>query len=112
MQHPDVVADGQSLPFRDSSFAAVLIDPPYSREHAAQLYGTPNFSLRAMVNEALRVVRPNCCVGVLAHTVPFYDRDRGSLARVIGVTTGSGYRIRAFSVLRRHQHGLFDGGAA
>lgn len=106
-QIPDVCADGAALPFRDATFGGVLIDPPYSREHAAALYGTPDFSLRKIVNEALRVVRPSCAVGVLAHLVPFYDSALGRLERVVGVTTGCGYKIRAFTVLRRHQQGLW-----
>src|SRR3954462_524812 len=38
---PDVVADAHKLPFDDDEFDCVVLDPPYSDEEAATIYGTP-----------------------------------------------------------------------
>ena len=38
---PDVVADAHDLPFEDETFDLVILDPPYSDEESAELYGTP-----------------------------------------------------------------------
>lgn len=104
---PDVVADGRALPFADASFDAVLIDPPYSKEYAEHLYGTAYPRPSALLREACRVVRPTRCVGIVHFLVP---RPEPGLrfVEVHGVTTGCGYRIRALTVFRREQRGLFD----
>lgn len=54
---PDVRADGRRLPFRDGAFAGVLIDPPYSVEYAADLYGTDYPRPSHLLREASRVTR-------------------------------------------------------
>ena len=102
---PDVRADGMALPFSDGSVLAVAIDPPYAVEYARDLYGTEYPRPSALLREASRVVRPGGRVGMLHFLVP------GPVAglkfeRVFGITTGAGYRIRAFSVFIREQESM------
>lgn len=103
---PDVLADGRALPFADESVDGVLIDPPYSVEYAEVLYGIEYPRPSHLLAEASRVVRPGGRIGFLHYLVPF-PPPRTSLARVVGVTQGLGYRIRAWSLFVKEQDGLF-----
>jgi len=98
--HPRVIADGRSLPFRDASFPAVLIDPPYSDQYACNLYGTENPAPSRLLREAARVVQPGGRIGLLHVAVPFAPPGCRVL-NVYGVSTGVGFRIRAFTVYQR-----------
>lgn len=102
---PDVVADGRRLPFADGSFAGVLIDPPYSLEYARDLYETEYPRPSHLLAEALRVVQPCGRFGILHFLVPMSLKG-SSLVGVYGLTTGAGYRIRAFTVFARDQEEL------
>lgn len=99
---PDLVADGRALPLRSGCAPAVLIDPPYTLEYARDLYGTDYPRPSALLREAVRVARPGAPIGFLHFLVPT-SPEGASLERVYGITTGAGYRIRAFSVFRRSQ---------
>lgn len=103
--NPDVVADGRALPFADGTFRCVLIDPPYSVEYAEQLYGTEYPRPSHLLAEAARVVRPGGVIGMLHFLVP-YPPPECDIAGVYGVTQGCGYRIRAFTVYRKHARSL------
>ena len=103
---PAVQASGTELPFRDASFAAVMLDPPYSDEYARNLYRTGNPRPSWLLKEAARVVRPGGRIGLLHVAIPFAPPDCW-LVRVEGVTTGVGFRIRAFTIFERHQASLF-----
>lgn len=103
--HPDVVADGRDLPFEDASFAAVLIDPPYSVQYARDLYGTDYPRPSHLLREAARVVRPCGRIGIVHFLVPS-PPPRCRIVAVRGVTQGCGYRIRALTVYEREQDTL------
>lgn len=104
---PDVAADGRALPFRDGEFRAVLIDPPYSTEYARDLYGTEYPRPSHLLTEAARVTQPCGRVGIFHFLVPMPPKDRSlQMEKVWGVTTGAGYRIRAFTVFRKVQDEL------
>ncbi len=105
------MADGRALPFPDAEFAAVLIDPPYTVEYAWDLYGTDYPRPSHLLAEASRVVRPCGRIGILHFLVPM-PPPACRLDLVRGVTTGCGYRIRAFTVFQREQEGLPLGDAA
>lgn len=102
---PGVVASGTALPFRDASFRAVMLDPPYSDEYARNLYKTENPRPSWLLKEAARVVTPGGRVGILHVAVPFAPPDC-RLVKVYGISTGVGFRIRAFTIYERHQDGL------
>lgn len=102
---PDVVADARRLPFPDSAFAAVLIDPPYSVEYSEDLYGTEYPRPSHLLAEAARVVRPCGRVGIVHFFVPM-PPPGCQLVAVRGITTGCGYRIRALTLFERHQDEL------
>lgn len=100
--HPTIVADARSLPFRDETFEWVMADPPYSREYAANLYGTgesypdPHY----LVNECLRVLKFGGHLGFMHHIVPKF-RKPGRLLTVYAITQGLGYNMRAWSVFTK-----------
>lgn len=103
---PDVRADGRQLPFRDGSFGSVMIDPPYSVEYAQDLYGSKYPRPSHLLAEDSRVVSPGGTIGFLHFLVPCPPAGC-RFEHVFGVTTGCGYRIRAFTIFRRDQSGLF-----
>ena len=100
---PDVQADGRQLPFRDGTFPGVLIDPPYSVEYARELYDTDYPRPSQLLKEAARVVRPGGRIGFLHFLVPMVVKSRLRIQVVKGITTGPGYRIRAFTIFVRPQ---------
>lgn len=99
---PRVRASGTALPFMDGAFKALMIDPPYSDQYARDLYGVENPRPSWLLKEAARVVRPAGRIGLLHVAVPFPPPGCG-LVNCYGVTTGVGYRIRAFTVFERQQ---------
>lgn len=103
---PDVVADGRALPFANDTFAAVMIDPPYSEHYARTLYNTDYPRPSHLLREAARVCRPGGAIGFLHWLVPFAPPG-ASPENVWGVVAGGGYQIRAFSVFRMSSPGLF-----
>ncbi|MFQ5916174.1 MAG: hypothetical protein ACE5JS_23625, partial [Nitrospinota bacterium] len=104
---PRVIADGSKLPFKEHSFAAVMIDPPYSDQYARNLYGTDNPRPSWLLREAARVVMANGRIGLLHIAVPFAP-PYCHLVTVYGVSTGVGFRIRAFTVWQKEQARLFE----
>ena len=104
---PTVIADARYAPFKDESFDAILIDPPYSKEYASNLYGTEASypSPNSLMREAARLLRPGGRVGFLHFQVPMLNRTGLNLIGVWGITTGTGYAIRAFTVAERTAQG-------
>ena len=102
---PAVVASGTELPFRDGSFRAVMLDPPYSDEYARNLYRTGMPRNSCLLREAARVVVPVGRIGILHVAVPF-SPPGCRLVRVYGISTGVGFRIRALTIYEREQAGL------
>lgn len=103
---PDVLADGRRLPFMDGTWPAVLIDPPYSVEYAQTLYGVEYPRPSHLLREAARVVRPGGLVGFLHYLIPVPPPEC-AIVSITGVSTGLGYRIRAWTVYRKEQASLF-----
>jgi hypothetical protein len=98
---PRVVASAAALPFIDGSFRAVLIDPPYNEAYAKQLYrvsGMP--TLKAMLDEAMRVLVCGGRVGLLHFIVP--QRPAGGRRVLVrGISTGPGFQIRALTIFEK-----------
>ena len=96
---PTVVADARNLPFADDSFEWVMADPPYSREYAANLYGTGDVypDPHGLAQECIRVLKPGGRMGFMHHIVPKVKKP-GQLLKVYTITQGMGYNVRAWSV--------------
>lgn len=103
---PDLRADGRALPFRDGAFDGVMIDPPYSVEYAASLYGTEYPRPSHLLKEADRVLCAGGRVGILHFLVPSNAGTRLQFERVHGITQGLGYRIRAYTVFLKRQDAI------
>ena len=102
---PTVVARGEALPFRDQSFKAVLLDPPYTEEYARNLYRSEFPRPSHLLREAARVVRHGGRFGLLHIAVPITPGGCDFVTS-FGVVPGPGFRIRAFTVYQRNQVGL------
>lgn len=99
---PRIVGDARKLPIRGESFRWVMIDPPYNKSYADNLYGTGKQFPKPgqLLSEAARVLVPGGVVGLLHFLVPIVPPSL-RLLRVIGVTVGAGHSIRAFTVLEK-----------
>lgn len=99
---PTVVADIRKCPFVSESFDFIMADPPYSESYAHNLYGTEDVYPKPgeILREACRLLRPGGYVGLLHFIVPMVRRPL-RLIQVYGITTGSGYAIRAWSLLQK-----------
>lgn len=102
---PDVRADGRALPFRSGVFRAVMIDPPYTEGYARDLYGIDYPKPSHLLAEAARVVRPCGRIGFVHYIVP-YSPPCCRLIKVLGLSTGCGYAMRAVTIFEREQDGL------
>ena len=100
--NPTIVADAINIPLKDSSFNYILIDPPYAESYAENLYGTGKDypKVGPLIKEAGRVLKPDGKMGLLHFMVPMIRKPL-KLLGVYGVTTGSGYAIRAWSLMTR-----------
>lgn len=98
--HPDVVADGRALPFADGSHVAVLIDPPYTRHYAKELYGVDYPRPSHLLREAARVVRPGGRIGFVHYITP-KPPPGVRFVRAFGLSTGFDMPIRAVSIFER-----------
>lgn len=102
---PTARADGRALPFKDESFAGVLLDPPYTKEYAQELYGTEYPRPSHLLKEAARVLRPGGRIGILHFIMP-YPPQGCRYVTVVGISTGCGYALRAFSIFRKMEEQL------
>lgn len=88
--HPDVIADGRALPFADGSQAAVMLDPPYTKHYARDLYGVDYARPSHLLREAARVVRPNGRIVFVHYITP---NPPPSLSLRQGVRAVDGLRL-------------------
>lgn len=100
--NPTIVADARHTPLDDNTFDWIMIDPPYSKEYAKNLYGTEAVypTNGELLREATRLLKPNGRVGLLHFQVPMFRKPL-KLISVYGITTGLGYNIRAWTVLEK-----------
>lgn len=106
---PDIVADVRAVPLPDDSFDWIMADPPYTLEYAANLYGTAKDypKPQQILREGARLLRPGGRIGVLHFQVPMIPKGSGlRIVQVYGITTGSGYAIRAWSVFEKADAGM------
>lgn len=97
-----VRADVRWLPFRPSSLRWILADPPYDPTYAEELWGTGKKypSPTVLLEEAHRALAPGGRVGLIHFVVPRIPEGLERL-HTVGVSTGPGYRIRAFTVAEK-----------
>lgn len=99
----DVQADAAALPFRDDSFAVVLIDPPYSTEDS-QRYGVRRLiSTVGTLREAHRVLVPGGYLVWLDERYPSFRRAQWEMMGLVGVVTGFERRSRLLSFFRTRE---------
>lgn len=103
---PDILADGRALPLADGSMAAVMLDPPYTKQYSRDLYGVDYPRPSHLLREAARVVRPCGRIAFVHYLVPM-PPPRCSLVRVLGLSTGFGFPIRAVTVLSASRTAFF-----
>lgn len=102
---PDILADGRSLPLASSSVAAVLIDPPYTRQYAKDLYGVEYPRPAHLLAEAARVVRPCGRIGFVHYLVPMPPAGCRHV-KCLGLSTGFGFPMRAVTIYEKEQDRL------
>lgn len=105
---PDIVADGRSLPFRDGSVSAVLLDPPYSEHYARELYGVDYPLPSHLLKEAARVVRHGGRIGFV-HYLVANPPPACHHVKTFGLSMGFGYPMRAVTIYQKTQADLFAG---
>jgi hypothetical protein len=105
---PDLIEDARhtSLPAGVADW--IMIDPPYSRELAAQLYGTEKYysTINEFTKEANRIVRPGGLICTLTYEIP--KRIHGcNFIAVCGVyTVPMTGHMRCFTVSQKVSDGL------
>jgi len=97
-----VIADVRHLPIASSAVRWVMVDPPYSAEHAEDLWGLGKHypSPAAILRECARILAPGGAVAFLHFVVPQMPAELERVG-VHGVVLGTGYRIRALTIARR-----------
>jgi hypothetical protein len=104
------IADVRHLPIRTGSVRWVMVDPPYSPEHAEELWGVGDQypTGAALFREVQRILEPGGKVAYLHFLVPKLPAGMERIG-TYGVTIGPGYRIRALTIARRMHdaEGLF-----
>lgn len=101
-KNPTIVADARSIPLPDDSFQWILADPPYTEDHADNLYGTGSVypSPHIVAQECIRILRPGGFFGFMHPMVPKVKRP-GRLLKVYTITQGMGYNVRAWSLFTK-----------
>lgn len=101
-RNPAIVADRRNVPLPDESFDWILADPPYSENYATNLYGTGEHYPKPgeIAREAARLLKPGGLFGLLHFQVPMVRKPL-RIVNVYGITTGAGYAIRAWTLLRK-----------
>lgn len=108
---PDVLADAHSLPFRDDSFDAVYLDPPYNDGLSRSLYGTGKIRYRVYIGEAVRVCKPGGYI-VSYHYVMTPRPAGTSYYMRIFLGTRVWHRLRVACVFRKDCGGGSEGTAS
>ena len=98
--YPDFMQDARD-PY-PTGFKAILCDPPYSPEDAAQypggaeVYPKPN----TILHNALDALEVGCRVGIIHYMVP-QPKQRAKFIACVGVVCGFNNRIRVYTVFEK-----------
>lgn len=102
---PDVVADAHALPFESDSFDCVILDPPYSDEEAAQIYGTPKLRPARYIGESVRILRPGGWLVMYGDREPRRPARCNHALRIVIVLRPS-HRPRIAMVFQKRKPGM------
>lgn len=102
---PDHVADAHDLPFIDDAFDCVILDPPYSDEEAATIYGTPKLRPATYTREAVRVCKPGGWVVVYTDREPARPPRCNHTLRIV-VVLRPHHRARIAGVFQKRKPGM------
>lgn len=102
---PDHVADAHALPFADGCYDLVVLDPPYSDEEAAELYGTPKLRRSVYMGEAVRVLREGGWLAVYGDREPTRPTRCNHALRIVVVLRPQ-HRPRVCMVFQKRKPGM------
>lgn len=103
---PDYLCDAHELPFDDDSFDLVVLDPPYSDEEAAELYGTTKkLKPATYTREAVRVLKEGGWIVMYSDREPARPPRCNHTLRII-VTLRPYHRPRIAGVFQKRKPGM------
>ncbi len=103
----DIIAPFDQIPRPDSSFVAVLADPPYA-DHYQGEWGGDLPKPKHILREAARLVEPGGLIGILhIIVVPAYEELRVTRVALHPILAGPNNAIRVFNVLRKFDEELW-----
>lgn len=99
---PVICADIQNLPFKDNVIDLFVADPPYSKQHAEEDYGTPYPTMYKAMKSALPSLKVGGFFCILDIRYPSYKRKNGwSLVSIIMVVTGFAKVFRGVTIFEK-----------
>lgn len=96
---PTYVANALEMPFENSYFENVVVDPDYDEQEAAQR-GYEYLPPQKLLAECVRVCRVGGIIAML-HWLAMIKPENCKRIAIIGITTGANQRIRCCSVFRK-----------
>lgn len=103
--NPDIVWDAHNIPYADQTFDCVILDPPYSDQEAADLYGTPKLDKARYTREAVRVTKPGGWVVVYGDKEPARPARCNHAMRIV-VVLRPHHTARIVIVFQRRKMGM------
>ena len=94
--NPTHLEDARKTSLPDNEFDVVILDPPYTKELARDLYGTEDYyaGINALTNEAVRICKPGGKIITLTYEIRKRLKDCDFIA-VCGI-----YQVPAMSYMR------------
>jgi len=91
-------------------FDLVIVDPPYSKEHAAR-YGSKMINRKTVVSECAKVLAPGGHLVWLDTMLPMFRKDELYWCGAIGVCVSTNHLIRGCFIFKKANQGA-DAGTA
>ena len=83
----------------------MLLDPTYTKQYARDLYGVQYPRPSHLLREAARVVKPCGRIGFVHYLVPM-PPPGCDFVKVLGLSTGFGFAMRAVTIFAKQQDSL------
>ncbi len=96
---PTYVANALNMPFPNSSFENVVLDPDYDEQEASQR-GYSYLPPQIVLAESVRVCKAGGII-VMLHWLAMIKPKNCERVAIIGITTGANQRIRCCSIFRK-----------